>query len=85
MLSLYDRARRLGVVSPSFEGLTALDLSAVTELFRSGYDQNTILNMMGIDSVTVPVKSLTPPDYDNIRKYVNWTDSAQTELFDDED
>ena len=85
MSSLYSRARALGVVSPSFHSLTAMDLSTAIQMFSDGLSQNEVLNLMGVDSVSVPIKSLTINDYDDIRKYMNFQNSAQMELFDGED
>ena len=84
MESLYNRARTLGVVRPSFQSLTAMDIGLSVQMFSDGLSQNEVLNLVGIDSVAVPVKSLTIKDYDDVRKYMNFQDSAQMGLFDED-
>lgn len=81
MESLYIRARHLGVVTPSFQTLTAYDLLHAVELFSAGKDQQEVLDLFGIESVSVPVKSLTIDDHSDIRDAIKFKDSSQMELF----
>ena len=83
MESLYARARHLGVVAPSFNTLLSYDLSAAINLFSEEKTQEEVLRLFGIDSVTVPVKSLTVSDHEGIRASMIVRDSAQMELFDE--
>jgi len=85
MASLYSRARHLGVVSPTSTGITATDLANAVYMFSDGCSQDEVLKLYGIDSITVPVKSLTSVDYQRINDHIRFVDSAQMELFADED
>jgi len=81
MESLYKRARHLGVVSPSFETLVSYDLSAAINLFSDGKSQEEVLYLFGVDSITVPIRSLTVTDHETIRSAMTFKDDAQMELF----
>lgn len=81
MESLYKRARHLGVVSPSFNTLVAYDLMAAANLFSSGKSQEDVLWLLGVGSVTVPIKSITVAEHEVIRNSMTFKDDAQMELF----
>jgi hypothetical protein len=84
MESLYRRARHLGVVSPSFDTITAIDLSAAVDLFSAGIDQREVLSFFGIDSVTVPVRSLTMAEHSGIYASLEDAPNYQMDLFDED-
>lgn len=86
MQSLYKRASMLGVVSPSFQSLEALDLILAVELFQSGKTQEEVLSLFGIHSVTVPVQTLNMNHYKAISESSpKFEDPKQMGLFPDED
>lgn len=81
MEALYSRARHLGVVSPTFETLNSSDLSMALSLFQEGKSQEDILDLLGINSPTVPVRALTINDYEEINSALSFADDAQMGLF----